>query len=62
MELTGILDFYGPVVAILNWSQSGQKENTLFAMVYESHIPIPITIPNFKNLSPSAWFYELVPW
>ena len=33
----------------------------LFAMVFGNLIPIPITIPNFKNLSPSARFYEFVP-
>ena len=29
----------------------------LFAIVFGNFIPIPITIPNFKNLSPSARFY-----
>ena len=33
----------------------------LFTMVFGNLIPILVTIPNFKNLSPSARFYELVP-
>ena len=33
----------------------------LYAMVLENLVPIPIPIPNFENLSPSARFYELVP-
>ena len=45
----------GGHIGLFSMRPPGAHPN-LFAMVFRNLAPIPITIPNFKNLSPSARF------